>query len=48
VGGTFDNIGGISVFGALNFQSFDATLKGSGTLSLHDVTGNIESKVQAS
>jgi fibronectin-binding autotransporter adhesin len=37
VGGTFDNIGTINVStGAfLNFQSFDATLKGSGTVSLN-------------
>ena len=39
MGGTFDNIGTINVStGAfLNFQSFDATLKGSGTVSLNDV-----------
>ena len=36
VGGTFDNIGEINVFrhATLNFQSFDATLKGSGTVNL--------------
>ena len=35
VGGTFDNIGEINVFrhATLNFQSFDATLKGSGTVN---------------
>jgi hypothetical protein len=37
VGGNFDNIGGINVStnASLNFQSFDATLKGSGTVSLN-------------
>jgi fibronectin-binding autotransporter adhesin len=42
VGGIFDNIGAINVDGALNFQSFDATLKGSGTVTLKDVTGQID------
>ena len=50
VGGTFDNIGTINVStgASLNFQSFDATLKGSGTVSLNDVPPSSLSRTQAS